>query len=1036
MIARRESAAATPRSAGVVARALVVALVSCVGTTLPPSTAAQPEIPPNIVPGYTRDQWSVKEGAPTDVRALVQGTDGLLWVGTRTGLYRFDGVSFERHAPPLDAALPSNNIGAMWSLRNGDVWIASTEGRVTLLAQGRVARTLSMPPNHGFVRHMIADASDNAYVVATSGLFAIEPSGIRAIGTDSGLPGARCHHALFASDGTLWVVMSAGIFRRPPGETRFIARSSVEMTTGTLSESHDGTIWYTDEDNTLTRVQGDAPVRSFPTLGGYYSIIDRHDTMWVDSTLGTRRVALDDPPRALDEPSGATAGGVVRAILQDREGNVWIGSTEGIARLRHDRLTEPAHPGGTGGVAAAVGGGAWLVSYTRGLMRAGVEGASIPAVGPRLTAVHRDRQGALWLGGQRREELERVVGDTVTRVPLPPALGDSYVAGIVDATNDDLWVMISPSPPGGMWRMRENRWEKQGGIAGLPPDSGTALDADAQGRVWIGYIDGRIAIVENDAAILLASDDGFAFGAVRGFATRDGVVLAGGDNGVAWFDGAHFRELRARPGEAFLGVSNLLFTPDGDAWINQSDGLLRVPAAEIALAMRDATHFVQSERFDYRDGRVGTAISVAPRPSIAVADDGKIWVAAGNLTHIDPVAIARNTIAPEALIRTVSANGMLMRPVANRVELPEGTRDLAIGYMGNSLTMPERMRFRYRLAGVDSDWRDGDTLRRTVSYANLSAGAYRFELLASNNDGVWSTAPGVAVISIAPRYYETLWFRVASIVAALALLLLAFRLRSRMVAERVRERLRERSDERERIARELHDTLLQGVQGLILHFQAIADDIDPTDPNRASMETALDRADALMKEARDRVSDLRFARRQPDFASYFRAMVPAGATARLRVRESGRRRDVAPVVHVELLRIGQEAVTNAYRHSQATRISVDILHRPQNIRMRIRDDGNGIPLAVAAAGGRDGHFGLTGMRERARKLGARLSIGTAKGGGTAVDLLIPASVAYARGRRLWLSRLWWRLREGFAARWPRLRRRAPHSFGAGDPRDD
>jgi signal transduction histidine kinase len=334
--------------------------------------------------------------------------------------------------------------------------------------------------------------------------------------------------------------------------------------------------------------------------------------------------------------------------------------------------------------------------------------------------------------------------------------------------------------------------------------------------------------------------------------------------------------------------------------------------------------------------------------------------------------------------------------------LPVHTTDVQIEYAGNSLAVPERVQFRYKLEGLDRDWHDAGT-RREAHYANLGPGRYSFHVIASNNDGVWNDTGASLDFAIAPAFYQTRWFYALCAVGCLGLLLVLYQVRMRQVAAQVRSRLEARLVERERIARELHDTLLQGMQGLIWRFQAATDRIPPAEAARQLMEQSLDRADQLLAEGRDKVKELRPT--LGDAADLAKALAAEGeqfageTSIEFRVAVQGDVRDLHPIVSEEGFLIGREALSNAFRHARARRIEVEIDYERAALHVRIRDDGEGIGGAVLDAGGRPGHFGLIGMRERAKKLGAQLDIWSRPGAGTEIDLRVPARVAYARAKR-------------------------------------
>jgi signal transduction histidine kinase len=400
--------------------------------------------------------------------------------------------------------------------------------------------------------------------------------------------------------------------------------------------------------------------------------------------------------------------------------------------------------------------------------------------------------------------------------------------------------------------------------------------------------------------------------------------------------------------------------------------------------------------FDFLDGMPGTPNAIRPLPSIAAGTDGRLWFATTNgVVWIDPQHVKRNTLAPHVEVQSIVADGRRFQPSLD-LKLPIGVRDLQITYTALSLSIPERVRFRYQL-GAGEPWHDAGT-RRTAYFTDLGPGDHSFRVIAANNDGVWNEAGAAIEFTIPPAFYQTRWFYALCVLACVGLLTLIYRVRMRQVAAQVRGRLEARLAERERIARELHDTLLQGMQGLIWRFQAATNRIPADEPARQLMEQSLDRADQLLGQSRDKVKDLRPEAR--DIVDLAQALATEGEqfaklhTTKFKVSVQGTRRDLHPIVREEGFLVSREALSNAFRHAHAQSIEAEVTYGETALHVRIRDDGQGISAAVLDAGEKPGHFGLIGMRERAQKLGAHLEVWSKPGAGTEIDLRVPADVAY------------------------------------------
>jgi signal transduction histidine kinase len=360
---------------------------------------------------------------------------------------------------------------------------------------------------------------------------------------------------------------------------------------------------------------------------------------------------------------------------------------------------------------------------------------------------------------------------------------------------------------------------------------------------------------------------------------------------------------------------------------------------------------------------------------MAASSDGRLWFATTNgIFWIDPKRLKRNTLAPNVEVQSVVADGQRVE-LAPGMKVPVNVRDLQISYAAPALSIPERVKFRYQL-GAGEPWQEAGS-RRTAYFTDLDPGDYMFRVIAANEDGVWNEQGATLHFIVPPAFYQTRWFYALCALACFALLTLAYKVRVRQVAAQVRGRLEARLAERERIARELHDTLLQGMQGLIWRFQAATDRIPGDEPARQLMEQSLDRADKLLGESRDKVKELRPA--ATDVADLAQAIATEGEQfaqlhpVSFKVSVQGERRDLHPIVREEGFLIAREALSNAFQHAQAKSIEAEVTYDDTTLHIRVRDDGQGISSAVLE-GGRPGHFGLIGIRERAKKLGAQLDV--------------------------------------------------------------
>jgi signal transduction histidine kinase len=439
-------------------------------------------------------------------------------------------------------------------------------------------------------------------------------------------------------------------------------------------------------------------------------------------------------------------------------------------------------------------------------------------------------------------------------------------------------------------------------------------------------------------------------------------------------------------------------TEQGQTWLVGSAGIVEMDTRDFERAFDNAGSGLKATVFGFDDGLPGVSY-LAQRPAAARGGDGRLWFALlGGVAWIDPSHLHRNMLPPLIAIRSITANGVSYSPDSGLV-LSKGVSTVSIAYSGLSLSAPQRVRYKYRLLETSPDWVDAGS-RREVNLTNLAPGSYTFQVIAANSDGIWSSEGKTLTFSIQPTFLQSIWFKfVCALLLGLGIWL-AYAFRVRQLTSQLHRRFELLTGERERIARELHDTLLQSVQGLMLRFQSVANRIPVEDPMRTLIEDALDRAEAVVIEGRRRVRDLRSDAK----GDFFETLVSSateimGAEGpQVQCTVEGKPRPLHPLVEEEALRVAEEAMRNAAIHANASAINLLLTYDRLNLRLSIRDDGVGMPSSVLTQGGRNGHYGLLGMRERALRIGGCLEITSRERAGTQVALTVPAGAAY-RGRK-------------------------------------
>ena len=486
----------------------------------------------------------------------------------------------------------------------------------------------------------------------------------------------------------------------------------------------------------------------------------------------------------------------------------------------------------------------------------------------------------------------------------------------------------------------------------------------------------------------LSAKEGLETDNLLSIETKNGRVWVGGDSGVQLYRDGRFHSLLGEGHVHFHGVSGIVQRANGDLWLHGSEGVTRIDAGEVARFLLDHRHEPRFERLDYHDGLAGSPSQSRFLPTLVEGDDGVLWASTwSGVFRIDADHMPTNPVPPRVVIKAVRTSGQVLGP-APGLSLEPNTTQIQVDYTALSLQVPERVRFRYMIEGLDPAWQDVG-VRRSAYYTSLSPGAYRFKVLAANNDGVWSLEPAVLDFRIAPALHQTAAFRLACGAALALCLLWAFRWREKRLAARTIERERLRQAERERIAAELHDTLLQGFYALLLSVQAAMNRI--TVPSvRAALEAALQRSERLVNAGRDRVAGLRKA--APGIGDLARAIHAAAedlSRAGPRITVSVRGAAYVPAdVQEEVYFIATEAMSNAVRHANASHIKVRLEASARGMDLAVEDDGIGIPPEVLAQGGVEGHWGLRGMRDRAGRFGAALKMRSSQTTGTTVRVRV------------------------------------------------
>lgn len=970
--------------------------------------------------------WSEKDGAPGEIVALAQTTDGFLWIGSGAGLFRFDGVKFEEYSPPPGVKLPSHNLYSLLATPDGGLWIAFRPTGLGLLKNGSLTVFTEQSELPDSPVHCLARDNDGRLWAGTeTGLALRQGNRWISIGSDWNLPREMIRYLLVDREGTLWVATTRRIAFLRRGARKFEIAGSIGTGVQKLAQAKDGRVWLaeTNKDIRPAPLAGENSEPQFPSIvgGGLGDFLfDRDGALWftdMDSgimriqdpeKLRNRKYGFHDPELQTFGKKDGFSGGLAYVPFEDREGNIWIGCSKGLIRFRRNDVMVNLQgryvkllllAGKNGGLwVGATHEEPFLLIQGKHFLHERAGGDGDVAV-----SVFSAANGDVWWGG--RAGIWRQRGTTFKYFPLPkPAVPDYMYDMFPSPVGKGLWIRLGDVGlvhfEHGVWSFHQ--WPKGVPSTGTFRHGPSATYFDRSGRVWLGYTSGQVIVLDEEKVRVYSQIDGLDVGRIKVIRGLGDRIWLGGELGLMFFSKGRFQRVNVVGDQQLGAVSGIIATAEDGLWLNAMRGIVHIPPNEVSQLIADPNHRVDYRRFDYLDGLPGAPQMNLTDSTAAETSDGRLWFATDNgLAWIDPAHLAKNTVQPPVLIESVVANGRKYNDWTS-LRLPPRTTNLQIAYTATSLTMPERVQFRYKLEGQDQDWQDAGT-RREAFYTNLGPGSYQFRVIACNNDGVWNETGTVLHFVVLPAFYQTITFRILCVLALMAALWLLYLLRLKQVTARIQQRLGARLDERERIARELHDTLLQSFQGLLLRFQA-ASNLLPVRPEDAKkkLDHAIKQTGQAIVEGRDAVQGLRSsAAISSDLADAVRTIgdelsvsVTGAKAPDFEVIVEGVPRNLHPVVRDEVYRIAAEGLRNAFHHAESNRIEVEIHYHANRLRLRIRDDGRGIDPRLLEDGEPAGHWGLQGMRERAGQMGGNFEIWSDVGSGTEVELTLPASVAY------------------------------------------
>jgi signal transduction histidine kinase/ligand-binding sensor domain-containing protein len=954
---------------------------------------------------YIRTDFTVDDGLPDNtINVITQTENGLLWVGTGSGLATFDGRTFTTvHLRIPGTPIPSR-VSSLVAGPDGDLWVGSDAGVIRI--PNRDLNSPALPHSTAFrlgnqrsdeVQVLFKDREGTIWAGTNHGLYRFD--GSRFVCMDGTISVGRISQAV---DGRL-LLNTANGFVEFDGK-HLIEHPGLGERLGVRDDQvfdeyqdSDGTMWYC----TITGVRAvsahTGPVRSYgpPHTAVYRIYIAPNGAHWFSGLVGIGKI--------VDEQMWTPAPGLfARYFYAGKDGDLWIGVSGGGGLVHLQPRTVQMFTKADGSptdaamdVLPAHDGRLW-VGYNCGL--AVFDGTHFRTFDKKdglnnicAWALAEDRNQDIWVGTWGGG-LFRYHDGHFSQFTKEQGLATPVVTQIVVAKDDSLWMVT----PDGVSHLQSGRIRNYGTAEGLSSVHVQAIYQDHAGTIWVATLAGVDRLV-SDHFVFVPSTRTTDEALPRSF-----VETAAGDlytidlpQGVSQIKNGQVTLL-----DNTLSLMQMVEGSDHNLWFSSRDGVIRIPEQGFALMGKSNT-LLDYEVFNRADGLNTTEASLGT-PNIAMTSDGTLWIATGKgLAKIDTLHLPATGQSPRVFVSGVTSD-TTRYPVGNGLVLPPGIHHVELNLAAINLANPQRVRLQYRLEGVDSDWLDG-TSSRTAIYSNLPAGTHRLLIRATNSIGQWSQPESVYELTQKPYFYAQPLFQLGCAFAMALLLVLAYILRMRYVVRETRVMLEQRQMERETVARELHDTFLQGIQGLILRFHTGTQQLPPDHPVRESFEEALRQSDGVLLEGRSVLSRLRTRRIKPEtltesftaIGKEFRSL----CQAQFDVIVSGQSRGLNVVVQEELQKIGREALFNAYRHAQASQIEVEIHFGLLEFRVRFRDDGVGIDPAILHEGSLPGHYGLPGMRERVSRIGGRMDLWSRVGGGTEIEIRIPGAIAYRHRER-------------------------------------
>lgn len=1019
-------------------RLLLSAIVSLAVLSFAVSGSA---VDPNrAVSQYLHDLWGAERGLPGEsITAIAQTSDGYLWIGTDKGLVRFDGLNFRQFERAYPDPMLIGPVRTLVVDASDNLWILLqntqvfryhngifepirgwTEGGTTAMARGTSGAVLLSSSGAGtltYSENRFRSLSSPALLADAATIANNVPPDWRASPFSwldrLALPTSLVISVAQTEDGKIWLATEhRGLFylqqsrissvsnRADTKINCFLPLPNSELWLGTAN----GVLRWNGKELTLAGVP-----TSLLNLDVLSILRDRDSNIWVGTSSGLFRYNAN----GVSLLSTRDGTGAVTALFEDREGNIWFGSARGLERLRDSAFVTYSLPNlksqNTGPVHVDSGGRTWIAPIQGGLrwLKEGKSGA-VTADGIANDVVYSiagTHQDDVWVGRQQGGLTHlRHSGNSFTAKTYTKAEGlvQNSVYAVYESQDGTVW---SGTLSGGVSELKDGHFTNYTTTDGLASNTVSAIAEGRDGQMWFATPKGLSELSKRGWRNYgvpngLKSDDITCL-----FEDSAGVLWIGTIGGLAFLRDGHVQTPQGTQEWLSEPIFGMTEDSNGWLWIATSSRVLRAKRASLTnnQALDDSAFRVYG-----RDNGLEGTEGVKRFRSVVKDSQGNVWFSTNHgVSTVNPGRGVVNSIPALVRVEGVTVDGSEVN-LGQPIQVPSGRQRIGIYYLGLSLVNPDRVRYRYWLDGFDRGWSQA-TSNREATFSNLRPGKYKFRVMCGNSDGAWNNEDASIDFSVLPAFYQTNWFRILCAAALLTLVWGIYQLRVQQLQRQFDVGLEARVNERTRIARELHDTLLQSLHGLMFQFQA-ARNMLPKRPDEAieTLDSAINATEQAIAEGRSAIHDLRVSPvGQNDLPELLTSAGQELASAHGENHPSpafhliveGERQTLPPVLQDEVYRIAHEILRNAFQHAQAGRIETEIRYDNHALRLRVRDDGKGIDPEVLREGGSTGHWGLRGIRERAKRIEGQLDFWSEAGAGTEVELTVPGKIAYQKIKR-------------------------------------